>query len=231
DGAVDEYPEVDLVDGRGDADFRQEELDQFADRDGRLGAGRPDLDLEAVGVTSLGQQRLGAFRIVGDPLDGVVVTGKAGRDGGVGQLVRAVVRTVDDRLTVDGHGDGAAHAHVLELLDALVERPVEDGQLVDGLDLVGALRVVDNVEGQRSPDAGGVEVTCQGLAPPDQILGDDAPVDPRDLRRAVVVVGVGFQRQARVAQPARELEWTRADGVVGQVFTLRQSGRYGLGHD
>src|SRR5690606_1016550 len=84
DGAIDEHAEVDLVDGRGDADLRQEELDQFADRDGRLGAGRPDLDVEAVGVAGLGQQGLGAFGVVGDGGDARVVTRQARWDGRVG---------------------------------------------------------------------------------------------------------------------------------------------------
>src|SRR5690606_8824571 len=91
DGAVDQHAEVDLVDGRGDADLGEEELDQFADRDGGLGAGRPDLDVEAFGVAGLGQERLGAFRVVRDAGDRRVVAGEARRDGGVGELVGAVI--------------------------------------------------------------------------------------------------------------------------------------------
>src|SRR5690606_2192025 len=115
---------------------------QLGDRDGDLGAGGPDLHVEAVGVAGLGQEPLGALGVVRDGLDVGVVAGQAGRDGGVRQLVGAVVGAVDDRLAVDGHGDGAADARVLELLDALVEGEVVDGQLVGRLDDVGVLRVV-----------------------------------------------------------------------------------------
>ncbi|KAG1313849.1 hypothetical protein G6F62_014025 [Rhizopus arrhizus] len=69
---------------------------------------------ETVGVAGIGQQLLGAFRVV-------LQFGRMGQraEHAVGQELvggggRAVHDAVGDGLAVDGHRNGAAHAHVLQ---------------------------------------------------------------------------------------------------------------------
>src|SRR5690606_4924643 len=193
DGVLDKNAEVNLVDCGRDADLAEEELDQLVDGNGGLGARGPDLHLEPVRVTGLGQELPGAFGVVRDRLDRVVVPGETGRYGRVGELVGAVVWAVDDRLTVYCHGDRAAHAHVLELFNALVEGEVEDRQLIDGLELVRVLRIVYHVQQERRGDAGNVEVASVELLPGDERVRDDAVVDAVDVRPTGEVALVGGQ--------------------------------------
>src|SRR5690606_39029597 len=173
----------------------------------------------------------GAFGVVRDRLDRVVVPGETGRYGRVGELVGAVVWAVDDRLTVYCHGDRAAHAHVLELFNALVEGEVEDRQLIDGLELVRVLRIVYHVQQERRGDAGNVEVASVELLPGDERVRDDAVVDAVDVRPTGEVALVGGQVEAGVAYAVGQHERSGADRVVRQVLAFAEFAGHVLGHD
>jgi hypothetical protein len=80
----------------------------------------------AVRVSGLGQQLLGRRRIERIVLDAVVVRPHRGRDRVLGRDAGRQIDGVDDRLLVDRHADGLAHAHVVERLLLGLERQIAD---------------------------------------------------------------------------------------------------------
>ena len=78
------------------------------------------------GVAGLGQVLLGQFDVVGISGDILVVAPHGGRDAVLGHFPHALVDVVDDRLPVDGVGDGLTQFEVLPQLLFVVEPQVTD---------------------------------------------------------------------------------------------------------
>jgi hypothetical protein len=70
----------------------------------------------------LAQQRLGLLGVVGVHAGQVDVAQVGGREVAADGLAQAFLRAVDEGLAVDGVRDGAAHAHVVQRLLAVVDR-------------------------------------------------------------------------------------------------------------
>src|SRR5207344_2996498 len=71
-------------------------------------------------------QLLGRRWIEGIVLDAVVVRPHRGRDRVLGRDAGRQIDRVDDRLLVDRHADGLAHAYIVERLLLRLERQIAD---------------------------------------------------------------------------------------------------------
>lgn len=95
---------------------------------------RPEIGLEAVRISGLGEQRLRLVRVEGVVLDRGVVGPERRRDRVDRGDTGAEVDRVHDRLFVDRHVEGLADALVVERLLLHVERQVADVQAFLGKD-------------------------------------------------------------------------------------------------
>src|SRR5262249_19154653 len=124
-------------------------------------------------------------------------------------------RTVDDGVAVERIGNRAAHAHIVEGFDALVQRQ-------DGLHLAAA------VEDDKARVARELGETLRRWIVRERIhvarhqrgergarFGDELERNLLDAGGLAAVVGVAYQGERVAAPPALKAKWPRADRMRG----------------
>ena len=171
---------------------------------------------QAAGKPGLLEQLLGLGRAVLVALEVLVVAPQRRRLELRRGQAGAAVQRVDDRLPVDGVGEGLAHALVLELLHLVVEGDVAGGvgRAQQHLQVGVALhhRHVVGVEALHAVDLAGLE-----RAQPLRVVLDVAHDHALDLGLHAPVVGVRLQHHFLVRLPLDELEGSGAHRVLAEL--------------
>ena len=177
-------------------------------------------DGKAVGITGLGQQRLGLINILRDGLVALVAGDTRAEDGG-GRRTVAVVDDLNESVLVHGQGQGLAHAHVVErsLLGVHVQPADHDAGLGMG-DQVGVGFNGGIALGRDGPDK--IGVAGQKHIYTGGVLGNDLEVDALEAgvladkaRFIAPPVGVALELEVIAVLPLDEQVLAGANGGRG----------------
>ncbi len=173
-------------------------------------------DIEAGGIASLRQQLLRPCRIIGIQTGQIFVRDVLRRKVAADGLAVTVHGALDDGVAVDRHGQGLAHAQVVQRLDTVVH----------GQDDLALGRTDDDVETlvllQQGMDSGAGKSVKSCTSPACMAasaavwIGDEPEDDGVEMDRTAPVAVKAFQGHAVAALPTDELQRPVPSGAGSQ---------------